>query len=315
MASKADRPILVLGATGQVGRELPDALAAIGDVVALDRAAADLRNPLSLRNVVRLHRPCAIVNAAAYTAVDRAEEEAEVADAVNGEAPGVLALEANAIGACIVHYSTDYVFDGRKDAPYTEADTPNPLSRYGSSKLEGERAVIRACPRHLILRTSWVFGSHGSNFLKTMLKLAAERDRLRVVADQHGAPTSAALIAQVTATVLERMLHAPVDDPHWGLYHLAASGETTWHAYARHVIADGHAAGLVLRSYPDDVEPITTADYPVPAARPANSRLDTTRLRQAFHVSLPAWTVGVTDVVGRLARQGFPTSPSRHTTP
>lgn len=290
----------MLGVNGQVGHELPRALCRLGEVIALDRAGADLSEPESLRGVVRAHRPQAIVNAAAYTAVDRAESEPELAARVNGVAPGVLAEEARALGACLVQYSTDYVFDGRKQSPYDEADTPNPLSSYGRSKLAGERAVAAVRGRQLILRTCWVAGVHGTNFLKTILRLAAERDSLRVVADQHGAPTSAALIAEVTARVLETMLPAPAGDPRWGLYHLAAAGVTTWHGYARHVIERARALGMPLKATPDSLVAITTADYPAVAARPANSRLDTNRLRTVFPVQLPDWRHGVEQVLEQL---------------
>lgn len=295
-----EQRILVLGVTGQVGHELLRALAGSGCVTGLDRAGADLSVPDSLRAAVRRHRPDVIVNAAAYTAVDRAEREADVAYAINGVAPGILAEEARALGACFVHYSTDYVFDGRKEAPYEEQDTPGPLSTYGRSKLAGERAVVRAGGRYLVLRASWVVGAHGTNFLKTMLRLAADRDSLRVVADQHGAPTSAALIADVTARALQSMANATEGDARWGLYHLAAAGETTWHAYARHVISRARDLGMALRATPDAVAPITTAEYPSPAARPANSRLNTTKLRTTFAVELADWKRGVDRVLEEL---------------
>jgi dTDP-4-dehydrorhamnose reductase len=300
MGREAARRILVLGAHGQVGHELPRALCRLGQVIALDRSGADLGEPESLRAVVREHRPQAIVNAAAYTAVDRAESEPELARTINAVAPGVLAEEARALGACLVHYSTDYVFDGRKNTPYDERDVPNPLSAYGRSKLSGERAVAGACGRHLIMRTSWVVGAHGANFLKTMLRLAAERDSLRVVADQHGAPTSAALIADVTARALQCMAQALEGDSRWGLYHLAAAGETTWHGYARHVVGRARDLGVALKAAPDAVAAITTAEYPTPAARPANSRLNTAKLRTTFAVELPDWRHGVDQVLEQL---------------
>lgn len=300
MADDPGRRILVLGANGQIGHELPRVLCRLGQVIALDRAGADLGEPELLRVVVRQHRPQAIVNAAGYTAVDRAESEPQLAATINGVAPGVLAEEARALGACLVHYSSDYVFDGRKKTPYDERDVPRPLSSYGRSKLEGERAVAAVGGRHLIMRTSWVVGVHGANFLKTILRLAVERDSLRVVADQHGAPTSATLIAEVTADALQTMLQAPEGDERWGLYHLAAAGETSWHGYARHVIGRAREFGMSLKATPETVAGITSADYPTPAARPANSRLDTARLRAAFPIQLPDWRHGVDQVLEQL---------------
>ena len=291
--------ILLLGANGQVGNELRHTLPALGSVVALDVPDIDFSRPESLRDVVRAHRPRIIVNAAAYTAVDKAESDSELAFTINAVAPGVLAEEAEALDACLVHYSTDYVFDGRKPSPYVETDATGPLSVYGRSKLEGERAV-QACEKHLTLRTSWVIGAHGQNFIKTMLRLAGERDALRVVADQVGAPTSAALLADVTAKALSHMAERPANDSRWGLYHLTAAGETSWHGLARHVIARAGAMGLPLKTKPEAVLLITTAEYPTPATRPANSRLDTSKLRSAFAVTLPDWTVGVNAVLDRL---------------
>jgi dTDP-4-dehydrorhamnose reductase len=266
----AAETVLLFGANGQLAFELRDTLASLGDVIALGRDQADFSQPESLRSIVRRHRPKIIVNAAAYTAVDKAESDVDAAHAVNALAPGVLAEEAQALGAVMVHYSTDYVFDGRKAAPYTEADTPNPQSVYGSSKLAGELAVANGCQRHLIFRTSWVVGQHGGNFLKTMLRLAVERDNLRVVADQVGAPTSAALIANITAEVLDAMRGAAPNDARWGLYHLAAGGETSWHGYARHVIAQAWAGGCALKTRPENIAPITTSE-PVNLSRTAVS--------------------------------------------
>lgn len=301
MAAESPRPrFLLLGAGGQVGHELNRTLAPLGRVIAPDRTEADLGAPESLRIVVRRYRPHAIINAAAYTAVDRAESEPRLAQTINGVAPGVLAEEAQALGACLVHYSTDYVFDGRQEAPYTEDDAPNPLSVYGHSKLAGEGAVAGACARALVLRTSWVVGQHGTNFLKTILQLAAERDSLRVVADQHGAPTSAPLIAEVTAHILLRMMPVPPGDGRWGLYHLVASGVTSWHGYARYAVGRAHELGMPLRATPASVTPITTTEYPTPATRPASSRLDTARIRAAFSVHLHDWRYGVDQVLAQL---------------
>jgi dTDP-4-dehydrorhamnose reductase len=290
--------ILLFGANGQLGFELCRSLPALGKVVPLTREQADFRDADALRRLVRMHRPTCIVNAVAYTAVDKAESDAETAYAVNELAPGVLAQEAESLGAVLVHYSTDYVFDGQKAGWYAETDAVGPQSVYGASKLAGEVAVARACRRHLIFRTSWVVGQHGGNFLKTMLRLAAERDNLRVVADQIGAPTSAELIAGVSAQVLQTMDGAAADDQRWGLYHLVAAGETNWHEYARYVIAQARARGVQLQCAPEAVAPISSAEYPTPAQRPANSRLDTAKLRTNFGVDLPDWRIGVDRVLG-----------------
>ena len=299
MPDTAER-ILLFGAGGQLGHELTRTLRALGQVTALDRVAADLGRPDSLRSVVRLHRPTVIVNAAAYTAVDRAERDPKLAHAVNAQAPGVLAEESEALGAILVHYSTDYVFDGRKERPYVEEDQGNPLSVYGRSKLDGERAVSSSSRRHLIFRTSWVMGAHGANFLKTMLRLAAERDSLRVVADQVGAPTPARLIAEVTVHALEKLKGAPADEERWGLYHMTSSGESSWHAYAQYVIEQARRIGIPLKATPESVVPIATADYPLAAPRPANSRLSTAKLRAAVDIELPDWHRGVDLVLHEL---------------
>lgn len=305
----AGQVILLLGAAGQLGRELAGALGALGRVIAADRTVADLSDTIALRRLVRSSGARVIVNAAAYTAVDRAESEPALAHAINAVAPGVLAEEAEASGACLVHYSTDYVFDGRKAGPYTEEDEVAPLQVYGRTKLAGERAVMSACRRHLVLRTSWVVAAQGHNFVRTMLRLGAEREELRIVADQVGAPTSVQLIASATLAALTRSLDAGVE-PAWGAHHLTASGSTSWHGLARHVIARAHEAGVPLRATPASVVPITTAEYPVPAARPANSRLDCSRFQRAFEVALPEWTVGVDDIIRSLAPSLQPTSPS-----
>ncbi|MEJ0027270.1 MAG: dTDP-4-dehydrorhamnose reductase [Rhizomicrobium sp.] len=293
------RSILLLGANGQVGQELRHTLAALGPVIALARPDIDLANPESLRAVVRRHEPSIILNAAAYTAVDKAESEPDRAFAINATAPAVLAEEAETLGACLVHYSTDYVFDGSKSSPYVETDATGPLSVYGSSKLEGELAV-RTCRKHLIFRTSWVVSAHGQNFIKTMLRLAGERDVLRVVADQFGAPTSAALLADITAKTLSQLAAAKAGDSRWGLYHTVAGGETSWHGLAKHVIARARQTGIALKAEPQSVMPITTAEYPTPAMRPKNSRLDTSKLRAAFNLTLPDWTDDVDAVLDQL---------------
>jgi dTDP-4-dehydrorhamnose reductase len=294
--------ILLLGANGQVGYELKRTLETIGSVVALGTPEIDFSRPESLRAVLRRHRPRIVVNAAAYTAVDKAEGQSELAFAVNAAAPGILAEEAEALGACLVHYSTDYVFDGRKSTAYVETDATGPLSVYGGSKLEGEVAV-RVCSKHLIFRTSWVVGGHGQNFIKTILRRAGEHDLLRIVADQFGAPTSAALLAEITAKALTQMTQQPSNEARWGLYHLVAAGETSWHGLARHVIVRAGEMGLQLKVKPENIVPITTAEYPTPARRPANSRLDTTKFRSTFAMTLPDWKVGVNRVLDQLIPQ------------
>ncbi len=302
--------ILLTGCNGQVGFELQRALAPLGEVSAIDVADCDLADEPALRATVRRLAPQIIVNPAAYTAVDRAESEPGTADAINARAPEILADEAARSGALIVHYSTDYVFDGTRDGFYTEDDPPNPQNVYGRSKLAGERAITRSGAAHLTLRTSWVVGAHGANFVKTILRLAAERDRLQVVADQRGAPTSAALIADVSAQLLAQYLggarrgtalaRAEAVAFPFGLYHLAAAGETTWHEIACSVVAAARAAGRPLALASDAIEAITSDRYPQAAARPANSRLDTAKLRETFGVALPHWSTGLARVLERI---------------
>jgi dTDP-4-dehydrorhamnose reductase len=302
MATESATPrILLTGKDGQVGHELQRVLAALGSVTAVGRPDCDLADAAALRALVAAVRPDVIVNPAAYTAVDKAESEPAAAHAVNAEAPGVLAGEAQRHGALLIHYSTDYVFDGRKTAPYTEQDAPAPQSVYGRSKLAGEDAIRRSGCRHLILRTSWVYGAHGGNFLKTILRLAAERSSLRIVADQVGAPTSAALIADVTGMLLQRHLQRRMPLPD-GIYHLAAAGEISWHGYAKLVVQLAAQAGLPLALRPEDVAPIGTADYPLPAPRPANSRLATGKLQSTLGITLPPWQAGVAEVINQLAK-------------
>ncbi|MRR51667.1 MAG: dTDP-4-dehydrorhamnose reductase, partial [Rhodocyclaceae bacterium] len=263
------------------------------------REEGDLADPAALAVRVRDFAPAVIVNAGAYTAVDKAESEAELATAVNAEAPAALARVAAEQGAWLVHYSTDYVFDGSRTGAYREDEATNPLSVYGRSKWQGEEGIRSAGGRHLIFRTSWVFGARGGNFLKTMLRLAGEREQLRVVADQVGAPTGAELLADVTAHCLRDALR-PGGEELSGTYHLTAGGAVSWHGYARHVVERALAAGRPLRCRPEDVVPITTAEYPLPAPRPANSCLDTSRLRERFGLSLPDWRVGVDRVLDEI---------------
>jgi len=278
--------IALTGPGGQVGFELRRALLPVGEVIPLDRGACDLTDPDRLRAALTAARPDVIVNAAAYTAVDRAESEPALAGAINAEAPGVIGAVARELGARVVHYSTDYVFDGTLDRPYTETDATHPQGVYGRTKLAGEAALAASGAHHWIFRTAWVIGARGHNFARTMLRLAAERDRLRVVADQIGTPTTAGLIADVTARALTRDSERPAAD---GVYHLTASGHTSWHGLACHVIEAARAAGHSLKAGPESVTAITTDAFPTPAPRPADSRLATERLRQAFGVRLPDW--------------------------
>ena len=296
--------VLLLGANGQLGFTLENALKALGEVKALTRSEADFSNAFALREtllpVIKKFQPHVIVNAAAYTAVDKAQTEQTIALQVNAQSVGVLAELAQSVNAVLVHYSTDYVFDGAGDRPWLESDQTNPLSVYGQSKWLGECAVRQHCRKHLILRTSWVVGVHGNNFLKTMLRLASERDGLRVVADQIGAPTSTDVLAKVTANLLQTMLPAAKDDARFGTYHLAASGETTWHAYAQYILAGALKRSVHLTCKPESIEPIPTHAYPLPAPRPANSRLNTEKIRSNFGVELPAWQVGVDAILDAL---------------
>jgi dTDP-4-dehydrorhamnose reductase len=292
--------ILVTGKNGQVGFELQRALAPLGEVRAVGSAECDLADEAAVRALVRGFAPDVIVNPAAYTAVDRAESEPDQAAAVNARAPAVLGEEATRLGATVIHFSTDYVFDGESERPYRESDPTNPQSVYGATKVAGERALAAATPRHLILRTSWVVGAHGANFAKTMLRLAAERDALRVVADQYGAPTSAALLADLTAHLVRQLQREGADGFPYGLYHVAGGGETNWCDYARFVIEEALAAGKPLKTRPESVIAITTAEYPTPARRPANSRLDATSFREAFGLVLPPWQDGVRHILGQI---------------
>ena len=298
--------ILLLGANGQVGHALQTTLKPLGEVVCCTRADLDLSSlaaqPDTLDLLVQRVKPTIIVNASAYTAVDRAEAEPELANLLNAQVPGMLGAAAQKLGACVVHYSTDYVFDGKKAGAYQESDQTNPLSVYGRSKLEGERLLSLNCKQSIVLRTSWVVGAEGGNFLKTMLKFAQERDALRIVSDQQGAPTSAKLLAQSTADILRLMAEQPATDPRWGLYHLVAAGQTNWHAYASHVIAQARQLGWPIKIKDEAITPILTAEYPVAATRPLNSVLDTSKIRKTFGLTLPDWQVGVDEVLQTLQR-------------
>jgi dTDP-4-dehydrorhamnose reductase len=287
------RRILLTGKNGQVGFELCRALTSIGQVIAFDEHELDLASPDAIRQKVREAEPDIIVNAAAYTAVDRAESEPEVAMKVNGIAPGILAEEARRLGALMVHYSTDYVFDGTKSGPYTETDQPNPLSAYGRSKLAGDQAIQSAGAAHYIFRTSWVYASRGQNFFLTMLRLGRERSELKVVNDQIGAPTSARFLADATAHILSQILkeaeHALAKS---GLYNLSASGATSWFGFAEAIFAE---AKNTLGAKAPKLIPIPAAEYPLPALRPLNSRLDNSKFVRVFGPMPPAWDVMLRD--------------------
>jgi dTDP-4-dehydrorhamnose reductase len=276
---------LIIGKVGQVGWELRRTLAPLGRLVAVDFPEIDLTRPEPVRQLVREVRPQVLVNAAAYTAVDKAETEPQRSQQINGDAPGVLAEEAKKIGALMVHYSTDYVFDGASSEPYTEEHAPNPLGAYGRSKLAGDRAVQAVGGPHLIFRLCWVYGARGQNFMLTIIRLAREREKLRVVSDQFGCPTWSRMIAETTALALKQVLVSGDFARFSGLYHLAASGQTSWHGFAsaivEHMPRDGKKCTVV--------DPITTTDYPLPAKRPAFSVLSTEKLQRTFELRLPDW--------------------------
>ena len=286
---------LLLGCDGQVGWELQRSLALLGKVTAVTRTGSDgvcgdLEKPRDMVQTIRHLAPEVIVNAAAYTAVDQAEADAAKARAVNAEAVAMLAREAGSINAWLIHYSTDYVFDGSGMQPWHEDDVPSPLNLYGQTKLDGEQAIRSSGCRHLIFRTSWVYSARGNNFIRTMLRLAAEREALQVINDQHGAPTGASLIADVTAHALKQVIRQP---DLGGLYHLAATGETTWYGYAQRIIEQARQAGWPVRVNRDSLTPVSTEAFPAKAQRPHNSRLDCSRIEQAFGLQMPPWEEGV----------------------
>lgn len=298
-------PILVTGGSGQVGAALRQIAGDRYELVMPTRGELDLADPGSIATMLATREWAAVVSSGAYTAVDKAESDAALAHNVNAVAPGVLAEEAAAANAWLVHYSTDYVFDGTKDGAWVETDTVNPLSVYGRTKYDGEQRIARSGARHLILRTSWVFAPRGGNFAKTMLRLAKEREQLNVVADQHGAPTGAELLADVTALALHRIAALGEDAQSLsGVYHLAAAGSTTWHAYAQHVLAQAQELGAVLKAGPDAVQPIAASAFPTPAARPANSRLDCSKFSTSFGMTLPDWRHHVNRLIAELSAQG-----------
>jgi dTDP-4-dehydrorhamnose reductase len=296
--------MLVFGRSGQVGWELRHKLACLGQVTGVEYPEIDFSNPDSIRNAVRAAEPAVIINAAAYTAVDKAESEPALAWAINGTAPGVLAEEAKRLGSILVHYSTDYVFDGTKQGSYVETDAPNPLNVYGQTKLAGDEAIQSVGGDFLILRTSWVYGSRGSNFLLTMLRLAKERPELRIVDDQIGAPTSSECIAQATANLLAQLL-APTGgglQGRSGIYNLTNAGETTWFGFAKAFLTKQYGAAT------PNLIPITTGEFPRPARRPANSRLSCQRVEETFGVRMPHWEDALSLVLETLAEGVAPAS-------
>ncbi len=289
------RKILLTGKNGQVGWELQRTLATLGEVVAVDRQGMDLANPDSIRHCIREVKPDLIVNAAAYTAVDKAESEVGLAMAINGIAPGIMAEAAKKLGTLLVHYSTDYVFDGAKSGPYTEDDQPNPLNAYGSSKLAGERAIAASGARYLIFRTSWVYGARGKNFLRTILRLAQERDELRIVDDQVGAPTWCRAIAEATAQVLACTQARAASDAS-ATCHLSAAGSASWCGFAKAILEGSGRSCKVV--------PIPSSEYPLPARRPANSVLSNARLNARFGITLPDWHEGLRECLSAMTEPG-----------
>jgi len=295
--------ILLFGKSGQLGWELQRSLSLLGQVVAMgtnDSPCADFRDPSGVAATLRRFSPDVIVNAAAYTAVDRAETDVETAMTVNAVTPGMLARVAAETGTFLVHYSTDYVFDGTGSAPWRESDPVNPVNVYGSSKLAGEEGIRASGCRHLIFRTSWVYASRGNNFARTMLKLAQERETLKVINDQVGAPTGADLLADITAHAIRGAQREPALS---GTYHCAPAGETTWYGYACHVISRARAAGLPIKVADADIQAVPTSDFPTPARRPANSRLDTSKLCKAFGLHMPPWQTGVDRMLAEILQR------------
>ncbi len=300
--------ILLTGKNGQVGFELARYLATTHhELVSVGSADCNLSKPAAIRDLIQTVRPDVVINPAAYTAVDRAESEPDLAKAINADAPEVMANELEKAGGLIIHFSTDYIFDGQKATPYSELDVPHPQSVYGQTKLLGEKAITASGVDHVILRTSWVFGTHGHNFLKTMLRLAAERDELRVVNDQFGAPTSARLLAQTVTQMLGRLgperagnKEAPDQAALTGLYHCSGSGRTSWYDYAKFAIELASRNGVKLKLQANNLIPIPSSQYPTPAARPANSVLDNTKLEQTFGIKRPDWQAEVGQVIQAL---------------
>ena len=297
--------ILIVGHMGQVGVELQRSFSGLGEIVCHDRDTVDIAAEDELRTMVRDAAPDVILNAAAYTAVDRAESEPVTAMAVNGKAPGILAEEALRSGALLVHYSTDYVFNGAKESPFTELDPPNPLNVYGASKLAGEEAIQRVGGKYLIFRTSWVYGPHGNNFLLTMLRLGRDRASLNIVDDQIGAPTTSISLANATRTIVGGALSDTYGAPNqWaGLYHMTSSGAVTWRGFAQAIFS---RAGALLNGKLPTVHPISSAEYPTPAKRPRNSVLSNQKLSDRFGLQLPSWDAALDEVITRLAELNYP---------
>ena len=295
------KKILVTGNKGQVGFELMKTLAPLGKVIGVDEKECDLAQSAMIDALLDRVKPDIIMNPAAYTAVDKAESEPTVAHAVNAHAAKTLARQASRRNIPIIHFSTDYIFDGTKEEAYVEEDPANPKSVYGKTKWLGEEAVRSNAAKHVILRTSWVFGAHGVNFLKTMLKLSKERDKVSVVSDQVGAPTSARLVAEVTAEIVKQLLQE-FSYRKYGTYHLVAEGETSWYGFAKFVVEQANDLGMKTKLNPKNINPIKTKDFPLPAARPANSRLDTTKIKETFGITLPTWQSEVDLVLGELIK-------------
>ena len=298
--------ILLLGANGQVGWELQRSLMSLGHLTICGRHEADFEDLNSLRTLVRQLKPHIIVNAAAYTAVDKAETNAKTAQRINAEAVEVLAAETKKLNALLIHYSTDHVFDGNKVDDYNEQDEANPRNVYGQTKLEGELAIQASGCNHLIFRTTWIYASRGTNFMRTILRLAQEQEKLTIVADQIGAPTSAELVADITALAIHQINERPNTAHEYnGVYHLSASGQTSWHGFAKHIIEKADSLGLPLKTTLNNISPITTGDYPLPALRPASSLLNTNKLCDRFGIRLPHWEGQVNRVLTAFLQQGI----------
>jgi dTDP-4-dehydrorhamnose reductase len=290
--------ILLFGKNGQLGQELHRAIAPLGDMVALSRQEADFKDEKNLRKIIAEHKPSVIINAVAYTSVDKAEQEPEEVFAINANALKIIAEEAKKIDAWLVHYSTDYVFDGTKKEPYVETDTPKPLCTYGKSKLAAEEFIQASGVNYLIFRTSWLHTAHGRNFATTMLERAKTSDELKIVADQHGAPTCAAMVANTTAKVLSQVLENPAKAEFYkGIYHLTASGDTTWYDYACYIFEQAQKKGVEFKVQPDKICPVSTEEYAVAAKRPKNSCLNTDKIKTVFGVTLPEWKSDVQKLV------------------
>jgi len=281
--------ILLLGKNGQVGWELQRSLSHLCDIRAVSREEVDLEDTSKVSNLICEEKPSIVVNAAAYTAVDKAESQSNSAYSVNADAVEVMAQETNKLNAWLVHYSTDYIFDGKKESPYKENDVAFPLSIYGKSKLKGENLIREINPKHLIIRTSWVYSTRGNNFAKTILNLAKEKNALNIIDDQHGAPTSAELIADVTALAIHRIKQSINHSNLSGTYHLTASGRTSWYGFAKTLIELAQSMGVEFNTKLEDINAIGTESYPLPATRPMNSELDTTKIRRSFNITLPNW--------------------------